>query len=131
FGFCCGLLLRLRLLRLLLWRRADVLGVGAGEAALLRRLIALDQLLRDALRYPRHALRKHRLAIAGELLFATEHIARAREPLRRIDRITDAGTAAERQDERRCDEDDARKSGHCMASHVPLPAATSAFSIPM
>src|SRR5262249_23606643 len=72
------------------WRRADALGVGDGVSILQRGwLIALDQLGRNALRYAWHALGEHRLAIAWQLFLAVEKV--AGEPIRRINRISDAG----------------------------------------
>src|SRR6266700_2200209 len=96
------------------WRRADALGIGDGVSILQRRLlVALDQLGRDALRHAWHAFGEHRLTIARKLFLAVEKV--AGEPIRRVNRISNAGTAAQRQDQRRRDKNDAHQTGHCMA----------------
>jgi hypothetical protein len=62
------------------------------------RRIALDQVGRDALGHARNALRKYRLAFAWQLFLGTKKV--DVKPPGRIERIADAGAAAERQRER-------------------------------
>src|SRR5262249_15039220 len=108
-------------------RRRSSLRIADAVDYVGRRLIALDQILRDALGYAGHAFREHRLALAGQLLLGVEKV--ASEPVGGIDVRHHAAAAAQRQRERRCDEDDASKFRHHCVSQLPLPAAPSAISI--
>src|SRR4051794_5965585 len=81
------------------WRRADALGICDSVSILQRRRpIALDQIGRNALRHAWDAFGEHGLAIARQLFLGIEEV--AREPVGRVQRIPNAGTAAKRQDQR-------------------------------